>query len=40
MAKNRPIDTKGNKGFKGNWLFLLLTYSCVLLVFWRIHALF
>lgn len=20
MAKNRPIDTKGKKGFKGDWL--------------------
>jgi hypothetical protein len=27
MAKNRPIDTKGKKGFKGNRLFLLLNYT-------------
>jgi len=25
MAKNRPIDTKGKKGFKGNWKSLFLT---------------
>jgi hypothetical protein len=31
MTKNRPIDTKGKKGFKGNSLFLLSTYTCVLL---------
>jgi len=33
MAKNRPIDTKGKKGFKGNLLFLLLNlnYTCAIL---------
>lgn len=30
MAKNRPIDTKGKKGFKGNWLYLFLTCTLVL----------
>jgi len=32
MAKNRPIDTKGKKGFKGNWLSLMLTYTCVFIL--------
>ena len=31
MAKNRPIDTKGKKGFKGNWKSLFLTSTRVVL---------
>ena len=31
MAKNRPIDTKGKKGFKGNRKSLFLTSTRVVL---------
>lgn len=34
MAKNRPIDTKGKKGFKGNskcFYFYFLCFSCSLM---------
>lgn len=28
MAKNRPIDTKGKRGFKGNF-FLIICYAII-----------